>query len=75
MRRSAVYLLVGVNSHQRATNMPQYEEYVASWMKASAVAGVAGAAVRAFTIKVRFIGGLTVPQKNAFKRAADGGRA
>lgn len=51
--------------------MPQYEEYVASWAKAAAVAGAAGPAITAFTIKVRFIGGLTNTQRAAFRRAAD----
>jgi hypothetical protein len=50
--------------------MPNYEEY-----RASATHAVADAAAarprRAYTIKVRFLGGLTQPQRNAFKAAAD----
>src|SRR6185312_16370404 len=52
--------------------MARYETYKAV-AKALVAPGVPteAAAVSPFTIEVRFIGGLTETQKNAFKRAAD----
>ena len=47
-----------------------YESYVASAKSAAKVLG-APAAVSAYKIEVRFLGGLTAAQKNAFKTAAD----
>ena len=54
--------------------MAQYEEYdaIAQPLGAAVTAGGAPAAAASpFTIKVRFLGGLTQNQKNAFKKAAD----
>jgi hypothetical protein len=57
--------------------MAQYEEYESrAPQPAVAAAGAAAApgvapAARPFTIKVRFLGGLSQNQKNAFKQAAD----
>jgi leishmanolysin len=54
--------------------MHKYETYHARAGKKLAVAravGGAGVAVSPFTIEVRFIGGLTETQKDAFKAAAD----
>ncbi len=54
--------------------MHQYETYHARAGKKIAIAravGGAGTAVSPFTIEVRFIGGLTETQKDAFKTAAD----
>jgi hypothetical protein len=52
-----------------------FEEYEARAPQTGAAAAAAGGApapaVTPFTIKVRFLGGLTTNQKNAFKKAAD----
>ena len=54
-------------SKKKASNA--YETYIA---RADAkVALKLAKAVSPFTIQVRFLGGLTTPQKNAFKTAAD----
>ena len=51
------------------SNKSNYESY---WARADAGAARALAATESpFTIEVRFLGGLTEPQKNAFKAAAD----
>ena len=47
-----------------------YESYIASAKAAAKLVGTA-AAVSAYKIEVRFLGGLTTAQKNAFKTAAD----
>ena len=47
-----------------------YEFYIASAKPAAKVVGAADA-VSAYKIEVRFLGGLTTAQKNAFKTAAD----
>jgi hypothetical protein len=49
---------------------PGYESYIASSRRAAKRRGKA-AAVSPYTIEVRFLGGLTTAQKNAFKTAAD----
>ena len=49
---------------------PAFERYVASTKPAARRLGSA-AATSAYKIEVRFLGGLTTAQKNAFKRAAD----
>ncbi len=49
---------------------PAYETYVASATMAAKKLGTA-AATAAYKIEVRFLGGLTPAQKNAFKTAAD----
>ncbi len=49
---------------------PAYETYVASAKLAAKKLGTA-AATSAYKIEVRFLGGLTTAQKNAFKTAAD----
>lgn len=55
--------------------MKGYETYIATTpaaLAASATGGAtASAAASPFTIEVRFMGGLTTGQKNAFKKAAD----
>lgn len=49
-----------------------YETYIASSARAARVVGAGAAAVAsAYKIEVRFLGGLTTAQKNAFKAAAD----
>ena len=49
-----------------------YETYIASSARAARVVGAGAAAVAsAYKIEVRFLGGLTTAQKNAFKTAAD----
>jgi hypothetical protein len=49
-----------------------YETYIASSTKAARVMGAAAAVAKsAYKIEVRFLGGLTTAQKNAFKSAAD----
>jgi hypothetical protein len=49
-----------------------YETYIASSVRARRVVGAGAAAVAsAYKIEVRFLGGLTTAQKNAFKAAAD----
>ena len=49
-----------------------YETYIASAKPSARMMGAAAAAAAsAFKIEVRFLGGLTTPQKNAFKAAAD----
>jgi Leishmanolysin len=48
---------------------PKYETYVASAKPAAKMMGAAAAS--AYTIEVRFLGGLTPAQKRAFKTAAD----
>ena len=49
-----------------------YETYVATSARARRVVGAGAAAVAsAYKIEVRFLGGLTTAQKNAFKAAAD----
>src|SRR5262245_59634859 len=50
--------------------MATYEEYLASAQRAAA-GDAARTTARAYTIKVRFLRGLTQTQKEAFKRAAD----
>jgi hypothetical protein len=51
---------------------PAYETYIASSARAARVVGAGAAAVAsAYKIEVRFLGGLTTAQKNAFKAAAD----
>jgi len=47
-----------------------YESYIASAKASAKLVGTA-AAVSAYKIEVRFLGGLTTGQKNAFKTAAD----
>jgi hypothetical protein len=55
-----------------AKTKPEYETYIASAKPAARVVGMAAAvAASAYKIEVRFLGGLTAPQKNAFKKAAD----
>ena len=50
----------------------EYETYIASAKPSARMMGAAAAvAASAFKIEVRFLGGLTTTQKNAFKRAAD----
>ncbi len=53
--------------------MPHYEEYMATAPRAAAAAVMGGGPgpVSPFQIVVRFLGGLTENQKDAFKRAAD----
>ncbi len=53
-----------------AVQKPAYESYVASAKVAARKLGTAAAA-SAYKIEVRFLGGLTTAQKNAFKSAAD----
>ncbi|MCC6990696.1 MAG: peptidase [Acidobacteria bacterium] len=53
-----------------AVQKPAYETYVASAKVAARKLGTAAAAT-AYKIEVRFLGGLTTAQKNAFKSAAD----
>ncbi|MGH9148054.1 MAG: leishmanolysin-related zinc metalloendopeptidase, partial [Vicinamibacterales bacterium] len=48
----------------------RYQSYVASAKKAAKALGTP-AATSAYKIEVRFLGGLTTSQKNAFKAAAD----
>ncbi len=48
----------------------RYQSYVASAKKAAKALGTP-AATSAYKIEVRFLGGLTTSQKNAFKTAAD----
>jgi len=51
--------------------MSKYEVYRAQAAPASALAAELAAGTSPFTIEVRFLGGLTQKQKNAFKKAAD----
>lgn len=48
-----------------------YETYVASSVPARRMVGAGAAMTPAYTIEVRFLGGLNTAQKNAFKAAAD----
>src|SRR4051812_50131355 len=52
-------------------HMPEHETYRAHSGAAVAEAAAAAAGPTPYTIEVRFLGGLTEPQKNAFKAAAD----
>jgi hypothetical protein len=53
--------------------MPQTEIYVARGGRAAVAATRGAAAPSAYAITVRFEGGLTKTQRNAFKAAADRG--
>jgi hypothetical protein len=48
-----------------------YETYIATSARATRVVGAGAAMTSAYKIEVRFLGGLTTAQKNAFKTAAD----
>ena len=57
--------------YERIIEMAQFEEYEARAPQTRAAAAGAAPGATPFTIKVRFLGGLTQNHKNAFKKAAD----